>query len=125
MSYSRSLLLPWFTCSSVRMSVPTSQFVPPSPVIISLFSTFVILFLLRKLARLYHFLHIQGVSYGICLSLTYSLSMTVSRSIHSVANGMITFFYSGGLIFHYTCVHHIFLICFSVNVHLIFFSFKP
>ena len=47
MLYSRSLLVICFIYSSVYMSIPTSQFMSPSisPITISLFSTFVALFL--------------------------------------------------------------------------------
>ena len=80
--------------SNVNMSIPVSQFTPPcfTPLLyICLFSTSVSPFLLRKWVHLYLFLipHIGANFFWLT-----SLYMTVSRSIHVSANGVISFLFT-------------------------------
>ena len=74
------------------------------------------------------------MSYDICFSLSDLLlivSITISRSIHVVANGMILFFFYGWVIIHYmyVCVYLLYLldkVCMSnpySKAWLIFFGF--
>ena len=51
------------------------------------------------------------------VSLT-SLTMIISRSIHVAANGIISFFFNGWVIFHCIYICHIFFIHLSVSGHL-------
>ena len=53
------------------------------------------------------------ILYDICLCLT-SLNMIISRSIHVDANGIISFFFYGKLIFHHMYILYLlFCCCFS------------
>ena len=47
-----------------------------------------------------------------------SLSIIASRSIHVVANGKISFFFYGWVVFHCISIYHIFFIHSSVDGHL-------
>ena len=57
--------------------------------------------------------------YGICLSLydLTSLSLTISRSIHVAANGIMSFLFITGL-YSTVCTYHIYFIYSSVDGHL-------
>ena len=60
--------------------------------------------------------HIQIISYGICLSLSdLTFSMIISRFIHVAANGYISFFMTEYSVVY---VYHIFFIHCSVDGHL-------
>ena len=67
--YSTSLLVIYFMYSSVYMSIPISQFIPPprlSPLVtISLFSTSVTLFLFCKYVHLYLFSFFLVMPHGL------------------------------------------------------------
>ena len=57
------------------------------------------------------------ISYDICLCLT-SLSMTISRSIHVAANGIISFFFYGWVMFDCIYVPHLLYMMFILNVYI-------
>ena len=93
--YSRSLLLIYVICSSIRIFTPSSWFIPTphlSPLVtISLFSKSVSLSLFCKLVHLHQFWvsPIGGVIR--CLSCSVwlaSLGMIISGSIHVTANAL-------------------------------------
>ena len=48
---------------------------------------------------------------------TTSQSMTISRSIHVAANGIVFILFYGRVIFHCVYMYHIILIRYSVNGH--------
>ena len=87
--------------SSVNMSIPASQFIPPIlfPLwYLCLFSTSVPLFLFCQYIHLYHFSRFD--TYTMLYDINFSLSdltsscMTVSRSIHVSENGKISSLFS-------------------------------
>ena len=91
--YSRFLLVIYFIHISVYMSLPISQFIPPTPpstplsplVFIHLFSTSVSLFWPCKPVHLYQFsrFHIYALIYNICFSpsaLLHSVWQTLAPS---------------------------------------------
>ena len=47
------------------------------------------------------------ISRGVCLSVSDLLSMIISRFIHVVANGIISFFFHGRVVFHCIYVPHL------------------
>ena len=81
-------------------------------------------------------------SYDICLLLSdISFSMLIGRSIHAAANGIISFYFYGLVVFHYvyiylytylflylyidvyTYMHHIFFIHLSIDgIYVVFMS---
>ena len=108
--------------NSLHLLIPNSQYFPPPPLsplaTTNLFSVSPFLFL-----RYVHLCHILD---SICkwyhmgflfLFLTYSLSMTISRSIHDAANGIISFFLMAEW-YSIVYIYHIFFIHSSVNGHL-------
>ena len=58
------------------------------------------------------------ISYDICLSRSDLLSMIISGSIHVAANGIISFFFNGWVLFHCIYIYHIFFIHSSTSGHL-------
>ena len=111
-SYATQLaLVVYFIYSSLHMSISASQFILPSYplVIISLFSTYVILLFFCKQVHLYPFFlyFIYEWYCDICLfvsDLLYSVSNT--RSSHIAANGII-FLFHGWIISHCIFVSHL------------------
>lgn len=89
-----------------------SLFRPPShlaaPVLFSLsLSLFPLLHRLSSLASYLGF-HIEVISYGICLSVTYLVCSSLGPSIHVSTSGNLTLFYLNNICT--LCVHHIFMI---------------
>ena len=117
--YSMFLLLNYFIHISVYMSIPISQFIPPShpdflPLVsIRLFSTSMSLFLPCKLVHLYHFsgFHIYALMYDIWFSLSDLLNSVWQSLGPSTSLQMTQFssFYTW-VIFHCIYVPHICLL---------------
>ena len=88
----------------------------------SLLSMSVCLFLFYKWAHLYLFFqipHISNIIWYLSFSVWLtSLCMIISRSIQVAANGIISFFFDGWVIFHCIYIYHIFFNYSSVNEHL-------
>ena len=113
MLYSRFLLCICFTYSSVYLLFPNSQFIPPflfSLVTISLFPMigdnfcFVYKFMCHFIFQIPHISGIIQTFVFLCLT---SFSMTISRSIHIPANGIISLFLKAE---QYSTHKHVFFI---------------
>ena len=102
------LLFIYFTHSSVYMSIPISQSIPPLLCLVTMFVFYVC-----------HSISVLQISsfvpsFRFCIEVVpwyvsffvwlISLSITISRSIHVAANRIISFFY-GSMIFHFMCVY--------------------
>ena len=105
MLYGRSLLFIRFKYSSLYMSITKSLTIPSSPTLpvwINLFSKSEGLFCIS--VHLYYFF--LDLTIFFFLFWLTSLSMTVSRSIHVTANGIMSFF-NGWVIFYCIYVPHL------------------
>ena len=94
--YSRALLFIHSIYNSLQLLTPNSQFFPAST---SLGNHKSILYVCESVSVLeigslvpYFRVHIEVISYGICLSLSELLSMRISSCMDVAANGTISFF---------------------------------
>ena len=120
------LLFIYFTHSSVYMSIPISQSIPPLLCLVTMFVFYVC-----------HSISVLQISsfvpsFRFCIEVVpwyvsffvwlISLSITISRSIHVAANRIISFFY-GSMIFHFMCVY-IYIYTYTHNVYISLFFYQ-
>ena len=120
------LLFIYFTHSSVYMSIPISQSIPPLLCLVTMFVFYVC-----------HSISVLQISsfvpsFRFCIEVVpwyvsffvwlISLSITISRSIHDAANRIISFFY-GSMIFHFMCVY-IYIYTYTHNVYISLFFYQ-
>ena len=120
------LLFIYFIHSSVYMSIPISQSIPPLLCLVTMFVFYVC-----------HSISVLQISsfvpsFRFCIEVVpwyvsffvwlISLSITISRSIHVAANRIISFFY-GSMIFHFMCVY-IYIYTYTHNVYISLFFYQ-